>query len=98
MKAGMLFIVAFLAAGGRLTAQQSQSGSGPAGADPVPFSYETRLAPLIPDDPEATRWASEAITSKHLRWSGPLAHAFHRRKLLEVPGRLLQMINPFAPT
>jgi len=56
--------------------------------------YDPKLSSLLTQDAQPTQ--SEAVLSKHLKVSGPLIHPFKAKKILDVPRRLLHLVNPFA--
>jgi hypothetical protein len=90
MKAWVQFMAVFAAGMGNLFAQQLEyETSSPAAATSASL-YDQ----LVPIDP--TTRSSEIVLKKKYRVSGPLVPVFKAKKLAAIPGRLLQLVNPFA--
>ena len=94
MKRSYLFAAILSLAGGAVLAQQSLETSA-ANTNSTELRSNTRISSLLIED---TKHYEDVIVRKDVEFSGPLVRPLKAKKLWEVPRRLLQLINPFAPT
>src|SRR5439155_25540346 len=87
-----LVIVLMLAAVPALAQQQSRQVSA-AATNSLTVREDPRLTPLVED----AKPARDVIVRKNVEFSGPLVRPFTVRRIADVPKRLLQLLNPFAP-
>ena len=76
-------------------AQQQGRELSAAATNSAALRNESRLlAPLIED----IKPSQDVIVRKNVELSGPLIRPFKARKIGEIPKRLWQLLNPFAPS
>jgi hypothetical protein len=89
-------MLASMAIAGRLWGQDASSRYSEAATEARGARLASMFAAYSLDAEHSGRL--DEITTKNAHIGGPLAHPLKSKKLSEVPGRLLHLINPFAPT
>ena len=89
MKATIVITVLLSLAAGRGLAQRQDLETS------APNAKLTAAQLSLHEDMRLTQ--GDVIVGKDFQFSGPLVRPFKSHKLREVPRRLLQLINPFAP-
>ena len=95
MKMGRQLVLMLTLGAGPVLAQQQGRELSAAATNSAALRDESRLlAPLIAD----TKPSQDVLVRKNVELSGPLVRPFRARKIGEIPKRLLQLLNPFAPS
>lgn len=76
-------------------AQQPAAKVATPATNSAPARYDTSLSSLLTTDLDSSR--DDVITGKSFQVSGPLVRPLKANKIWNVPLRLLQLGNPFAP-
>ncbi len=97
MRLGLDYLLAFSLISGSAFAQQLSLDKPTAAVETNSLLFQSQ-APLSHKFPDvlSTPSSEEAIRTKKLQISGPLVSPFKAHRVLEVPRRLLHLINPFA--
>ena len=96
MRASLLVFVALAVASANAQQQVLQTSGGDTKSAAVSSASTNRLLSLLPEG-TPTNQDSIAI-GKELRLGGPAVKVFKTRKVLDVPRRILNVLNPFTPS
>ncbi len=99
MKAIIAVMFLSLAALGAQEPQQQSKGSASSG-ERFDSPVNSRLMKEVLKEIEASHASAKVSASvgKHLRLAGPVVKVFKGAKIWDVPRRLFQVVNPFAPS
>ncbi len=100
MKAMVTLALLFLVALGAQGQQQQSKGSTSSSGNRFRSPVNERLVKEIVKEMEANHASANpsASVGRHLRISGPVVRVFKGAKIWNVPRRLFQVVNPFAPS
>ncbi len=99
MKVMMALMLLSLGALGAQEQQQQSKGSASSG-ERLDSPVNERLMKEVLKEIEASHASAKVSASvgRHLRLEGPVVKVFKGAKIWDVPRRLFQVVNPFAPS
>jgi hypothetical protein len=95
MKVGLLVVVMVFPVSGTFGQQSSVLASAPNTNSSI-VSPQNQPGSFVSEHPAIT--APEIQLEKKLNTGGPVLHVSKTKRVLQVPRRVLNLINPFAPT